>query len=295
MSRIAFEEIARTADLFLNVSGACMIPDMLAARCVKVFIDTDPGYNQIMLSEQFSWSENVERWCASVAAHDRHFTYAENIHGTDCIIPKAGFGWKTTRIPIVLDLWDEIAQSRSPMGAPWTTVMTWNAFKGKLVYQGVEYKSKGSEFEKIIELPRRLKLPFEIAVGGVDAPLERLARHGWSVLQWPRGDAHARAVSRFHRRLARGTFDRQARLRRHAQRLVQLPLGVLSSGRKTSSSARHWLQQRDSCRRWTTPFQQPRRGRRSRCAKSRRIMTAMPGRACRGCRVVRLPAKCSAG
>ena len=185
MSRIAFEEIARTADLFLNVSGACMIPDMLAARCVKVFIDTDPGYNQIMLSEQFSWSENVERWCASVAAHDRHFTYAENIHETDCIIPKAGLDWKNTRIPIVLELWDEIAQSRSPKGAPWTTVMTWNAFKGKLVYQGVEYKSKGSEFEKIIELPRRLKLPLEIAVGGVDAPLERLARHGWSVLQGP--------------------------------------------------------------------------------------------------------------
>jgi hypothetical protein len=185
MSRIAFEEIARTADLFLNVSGACMIPDMLAARCVKVFIDTDPGYNQIMLSEQFSWSENVERWCASVAAHDRHFTYAENIHATDCIIPKAGFDWKNTRMPIVLELWDEIARSRPSTGAPWTTVMTWNAFKGKLVYQGVEYKSKGSEFEKIIELPRRLKLPFAVAVGGVDAPLERLARHGWSVLQGP--------------------------------------------------------------------------------------------------------------
>jgi hypothetical protein len=171
MSRVAFEEIARTADLFLNVSGACMVPDTLAARCVKVFIDTEPGYNQIMLSERFSWSENVERWCASVAAHDRHFTYAENVHGTDCIIPKAGFDWKNTRMPIVLELWDEIAQSHPPTGAPWTTVMTWNAFKGKLVYQGVEYKSKGSEFEKIIELPRRLKLPFQVAVGGVDAPL----------------------------------------------------------------------------------------------------------------------------
>jgi hypothetical protein len=185
MSRVAFEEIARSADLFLNVSGACMLPDTLPAKCVKVFVDTDPGYNQIMLSEQFSWSENVERWCASVAAHDRHFTYAENIHGADCIIPKANFDWKTTRMPIVLELWDEIAQSESPKGAPWTTVMTWNAFKGKLVYQGVEYKSKGSEFEKIIELPRRLKLPFQVAVGGVAPPLERLARYGWSVLDGP--------------------------------------------------------------------------------------------------------------
>ena len=185
MSRAAFEEIARTADLFLNVSGASMFPEQLAPGCVKIFLDTDPGYNQIMLSERFSWSENVERWCASVAAHDRHFTYAENIHGADCIIPKAGFGWKTTRMPIVLELWDKIAQSQPRAGAPWTTVMTWNAFKGKLVYQGVEYKSKGSEFEKIIDLPRRVELPLQVAVGGANAPLERLARHGWSVVDGP--------------------------------------------------------------------------------------------------------------
>ena len=185
MERARFDEAARTADIFLNVSGASMFPEQLASGCVKIFLDTDPGYNQIMLSERFSWSENVERWCASVAAHDRHFTYAENIHGTDCIIPKAGLGWKTTRMPIVLELWEKIAQSQPPAGAPWTTVMTWNAFKGKLVYQGVEYKSKGSEFEKIIDLPRRVELPLQVAVGGVNAPLERLARHGWSVVDGP--------------------------------------------------------------------------------------------------------------
>ena len=185
MSRAAFEEIAHTADLFVNVSGASMFPEKLAPGCVKIFLDTDPGYNQIMLTERFSWSENVERWCASVAAHDRHFTYAENIHGADCIIPKAGFGWKTTRMPIVLDLWDKIALSQPPPRAPWTTVMTWDAFKGKLVYQGVEYKSKGSEFEKILDLPRHVESPLRVAVGGRNAPLEHLARHGWSVVDGP--------------------------------------------------------------------------------------------------------------
>ena len=120
-----------------------------------------------------------------VAAHDQHFTYAENIHGADCIVPKAGFRWKTTRMPIVLELWDKIAQSAPSAGAPWTTVMTWNAFKGKLFYQGVEYKSKGSEFEKIIDLPQRVEMPLHVAVGGANAPLERLARHGWSVVDGP--------------------------------------------------------------------------------------------------------------
>lgn len=63
--------------------------------------------------------------------------------------------------------------------------MTWNAFKGKLIYDGVEYKSKGSEFEKVIDLPRALKVPLKVAVGGVNAPLERLASFGWEVLDGP--------------------------------------------------------------------------------------------------------------
>ena len=69
MSRSAFDEIAKTTDLFINVSGDCFIPDRLSSQCVKVFLDTDPGYNQIMLSERFAWSENVERWCSMVPCH----------------------------------------------------------------------------------------------------------------------------------------------------------------------------------------------------------------------------------
>ena len=47
MTKEAFDEVAKTADLFINVSGACLIPDHLSPDCIKVFIDTDPGYNQI--------------------------------------------------------------------------------------------------------------------------------------------------------------------------------------------------------------------------------------------------------
>jgi hypothetical protein len=185
MGRATFDEVARTADIFVNVSGANFFPDELSPHCTKVFLDTDPGYNQIILSEQPAWSENVERWCASVVEHDQHFTYAENICGADCIIPKVGIGWKITRMPVVLDLWQSLALSASPDGSPWTTVMTWNAFKGKLVYRGAEYGSKGKEFERLIDLPRHVDVPLEIAVGGKDAPLARLAEHGWTVVDGP--------------------------------------------------------------------------------------------------------------
>ncbi len=183
MSTEKFHKIAATADIFLNVSGACMIPDNLSPRCLKIFLDSDPGYNQIMLSERFSWSENVERWCASVEAHDRHFTYAENIYGPDCLVPRLGFNWKTTRMPVSTEYWREAAQT-APLG-PWTTVMTWNAFKGKLVYKGVEYGSKGAEFEKLMELPQKVNLPLKVAIGGINAPLERLAKAGWEVADGP--------------------------------------------------------------------------------------------------------------
>ena len=185
MTRTAFNEVARTADLFLNVSGAGFIPDNLSPRCIKIFLDTDPGYNQIMLIERFEWSENVEQWCASVRAHEQHFTFAENIHGADCTVPKLDFDWKTTRPPIVIDVWAPVAQTRPPEGAPWTTVTNWNTFKGKLFYKGKEYKSKGAEFEKLIELPRLVGVPLKVGLGGINAPFQRLASNGWQVFDGP--------------------------------------------------------------------------------------------------------------
>ena len=183
MNREKFDEAAASADLFLNVSGACMIPENLSGGCVKVFLDTDPGYNQIMLSERFDWSENIDRWCSMVDEHDRHFTYAENIYGTDCMVPRLGYDWKTTRMPVSIDHWEKLA-APGQKGA-WTTVMTWNAFKGKLMYNGVEYGSKGAEFDRLMNLPALVHFPLKVAVGGVKAPLERLAQAGWQVAEGP--------------------------------------------------------------------------------------------------------------
>lgn len=185
MTSAAFKEVVQTADLFLNVSGSCLIPDHLPDHCKKVFLDTDPGYNQIILSEKPSWSENVELWCKTVYDHDIHMTYAENIHASECLIPRLDFEWKTTRMPIVLDLWDCNEGTLPVRSTPWTTIMTWNTFKGKLIYQGQEYKSKGSEFDKMIELPHYVQVPLKVAVGGVNAPLERLVKHGWVIGDGP--------------------------------------------------------------------------------------------------------------
>ncbi len=186
MSAAAFDQVARTADLFLNISGACMLPDRLSPRCTTVFLDTDPGYNQIVFRQRFAWAENVDRWCAGVADHDRFFTYAENINGADCLVPTLHMRWQPTRMPVVVDLWEPVTRQPAPAAAPWTTVMTWNAFKGRLMSQGVEYYSKDREFERLIDLPRLTGLPLMVAVGGVNPPVGRLRVHGWRVVDGPK-------------------------------------------------------------------------------------------------------------
>lgn len=182
-SRAAFEAFAADADLFLNVSGGNPVPDALGAGCVRAFVDTDPGYNQIVLAERPAWSENVERWAATVADHDVHFTYAENVDGPDCGIPDVGIRWIPTRMPIVLDVWAGLP----PAGpsAPWSTVMTWNAFGGPLVHAGREYFSKGRSFEVVLPLPERVGARLRIAVGGTGVPTGRLEAAGWEVVDAP--------------------------------------------------------------------------------------------------------------
>ena len=184
MSRVAFDEFARSADLFLNISGAGMFPDALAPNCLKLFLDSDPGYNQIILDERPAWSENVERWRTGVFAHDRHFTYGENIGAPDCGVPSCGLRWRPTRMPVIPDLWPPRRDAITP-ASPWSTVMTWNVFKGPLVHRGVEYRGKSVEFAKIADLPRRLGGSFRVAVGGTQAPFAELAAQGWEAEDGP--------------------------------------------------------------------------------------------------------------
>ena len=181
MSREAFAEIARTADLFLNISGASSTPGELSSSCRKVFIDTDPGYNQIHMLQK---REQTGKMPGLLRSHDLYFTYAENIHSLDCLLPQLDVEWKTTRMPIVLDLWSKISTKTPIQNASWSSVMTWNDFKDALIYQGKNYGSKTQEFEKIMELPKHSSLSFLIALGG-DPPLARLTENGWKVADGP--------------------------------------------------------------------------------------------------------------
>lgn len=182
MSRQQFDEIARSADLFLNVSGACFIPESFNPRGRTVFLDTDPGYNQIVMHTQPTWSQHVQRWVQQVREHDVHLTYAENVHAEDCLIPHVGLQWRTTRPVVTLSQWAEIRDQPLPPDAPFTTVMSWSYFGGDLIHNGVKYDAKAPEYERFCTLPRCTDVPLALAVGGHHQPSDRIRADGWRLI-----------------------------------------------------------------------------------------------------------------
>ena len=183
MSAAAVAEVISTADLFLNVSGGTLLRDEYMACRRKVLIDSDPGWNHFRNYPK--WDAHP-RWQGThgYRAHDYFFTYAERLGRADCVLPSLGLAWQPTRPVVVLDQWRE-----EPPGQNWTTVMTWKNFQEPIVHNGVAYGTKEMEFEGIEELPARVRVPLEVAVGGTEAPVERWRSQGWRV-------ADAQSVSR---------------------------------------------------------------------------------------------------
>lgn len=182
LTKEQFNDVARTADIFLNVSGACFFPDELSPRCLKVWMDTDPGYNHIRLSEKPAWAENIDRWIAQVRAHDKHLTYAENIFGDDCLLPRLDIKWLPTRPIATLPEWQDVKDTPIAADAPYTTVMSWDYFAGPLEYKGVKYHGKPPEYEKFRTLPSRSPVKLSLAVGGHKTPREEIVRDGWGLI-----------------------------------------------------------------------------------------------------------------
>lgn len=175
-SRREVSEFVAGADLFLNVSGSCLLRDEYMASPRKVLIDTDPGWNHFV---------NYPKWDASPSylgthgfrAHDHFFTYAERLGYPDCVLPDLGLNWQPTRPPVVIECWHP-----EPPGTTWTTVMTWNNFGRDVEYRGVSYGTKEREFKAIERLPQQTSAKFEVASGGSEVPREQLRTLGWSVV-----------------------------------------------------------------------------------------------------------------
>lgn len=175
---IAPEEIneaVATADVFLNISGGCLLRDEYLACRRKVLVDTDPGWNHFVIFPRLD--ERSAAGGRGFREHDHFFTYAERLGTPGCNLPDFGIEWHPTRPPVVSDCW-----RAQPPGQTWTTVMSWDNYLKPVEHDGRSYGSKGPEFERIERLPEVVDVELEIATGGVRPPVDRWRSLGWGLV-----------------------------------------------------------------------------------------------------------------
>ena len=174
LSRERLRDLYREADGLLNVCGATELKDEHLRCPVRVYVETDPVFEQIRVAE------GDHRAIEVLGEHTHHFTYGENLGQLDCPIPLEKFAWRTTRPPVIPDLWD----ARVNLAAErFTTVATWKNVGKDIQFLGETYYwSKHMNFLRVADLPSRTRQPLELALEVDDeAARALLARKGWLI------------------------------------------------------------------------------------------------------------------
>jgi hypothetical protein len=167
-------EIAGSADLLVNVSGHLSLEPLMGRIARKAYVDLDPGFTQF-------WHAAGDAG-ARMAGHDHYFTVGENIGTAACSIPTSGIPWRPIRPPVTLEHWPVVSDGDSDR---FTTIATWRGPFGPIEHEGGTLGLKVHEFRKVIVLPQRVPLTFEIAldIHPADAgDLEALRAHGWRIV-----------------------------------------------------------------------------------------------------------------
>ncbi len=161
----------REVDACLNVTGGNEIREEHLACPRRIYVESDPFAAQVKVAR------GDEGTIALLAAHDTHFSFGENLGAPDCNVPVERFHWLPTRQPVDLDLW---ANPYRAGGAAYNTITTWHNKGGGIVYRGDTYHwTKDREFMKVLDLPRRHPVPFELAAGLDEQVRDLLHNHGW--------------------------------------------------------------------------------------------------------------------
>lgn len=156
MERARAEAILAGADAVFNIAGATRIRTKEGLRCDRlIYFGTDPVYHEI----GFATGDDMAR--RTVEEHDEFVTYGENIGCAECPVPPLPRLRARTRQPVLLDAW----QSGPPSRTQFTTVGNWKQAGRDVSFGDQIYRwSKHHEFLKFIDLPRRVRQPFELAL-----------------------------------------------------------------------------------------------------------------------------------
>jgi hypothetical protein len=174
MSRRTVLDLYRDADAILNVCGAQEINEDLLNNDRLLYIDSDPGLEQIKIDNAPDHRD------ATLQQYRALFTFGENVGTPRFAVPTHGVNWLPTRQPVVTDLWR--SDTAPPPGAVFTSIANWNTSGLKdIEWRGERYLwNKAPQFLRHIAAPRRAGETFELAVEMKDAATRaEFERNGW--------------------------------------------------------------------------------------------------------------------
>ena len=113
--------------------------------------------------------------------HTHFVTVGQRIGQRDCSVPTCGLDWIPTPQPVVLEHWPSAGPPTRPA---FTTVANWRGY-GSIELNGVFYGQKAHSLRKLIELPRRTRQRYQLALSihsDETRDLEALAANSWELL-----------------------------------------------------------------------------------------------------------------
>lgn len=169
----ALERFAAEADLLINVSGMLRDERLLAPIPARLFLDLDPGFNQV-------WQETGEDM--GIDLHTHCATVGGAVGREGCPIPTCGRDWIHTLPPVALEHWPVV--EAAPRRDAFTSVGHWRSY-GSIEHGGIAYGQRAHSMRGLFELPRRSAASFQLALGihpDERDDLKALRANGWDLL-----------------------------------------------------------------------------------------------------------------
>jgi hypothetical protein len=159
LDRGTAEGLLAHADAVLNVTGTSRFAEEGLEVGRLVYYGTDPVWHELTYANGHELTREI------LEEHDDVVTYGENIGTSDCAIPPLPKLRARTRQPVLVDLWD----AGPPRRDVFTTVGNWKQDGRDIRFNGQTYLwSKHHEFLRFIDLPRRVRVPLELATNLAD-------------------------------------------------------------------------------------------------------------------------------
>jgi hypothetical protein len=166
-------QIARRADLLLNVSGMLTDEALLEGPRVRAYLDLDPAFVQL-----WHCTQGVDM---RLARHTHFVTVGQALGTPACGVPTCGVSWIKTLPPVVLEHWPVADPLAPPVHDALTTIGNWRAY-GSIEHEGVRYGQKAHSLRNLMTLPRQSEKPLLLAMSihpDERRDLELLHANGW--------------------------------------------------------------------------------------------------------------------